>query len=570
MILMCTFLSFAGMAQDNFRFIPYGEDYGLPQSSIYDIAQDQNGFIWIGTADGLCRFDGYQMKVYKQSPTDKKAISSYKEFRFYTDYEKRLWIVSFNGISLYNPVTDDFTNVLVYTPQKVVIATNHFFGEDKDFIWVGLCSYGVMKVDKKTLRAHNTSLTRTSLRASNNVGYHGFFEKGKIWMIDNNESATNVFSIYDVDTKKSDTIPIPLNNIINLNDSQALGLTANKAHLINKRTLAFQTIDVLPNGKEHYAIGMSKTNASEVILASATHGLFYLDTRHARITKHIFYLNPENKSAILYPRCTFTDRSGNTWVGTRGEGVFKLSYPFKKFEWYRSDHAANNNVFGLYADNTDLYASLLSSGVITFSRSGIGSAKNIVLTKNIGHALNNAAILNGFGKDRVVIMVNGTTSHGGRGNLRHFLFKDKNENLITNVGEYLVSISECAKNRFCVQTQGRFINETLCSGFIDRDANLWVGSFTGAFKLQRGKWERVRLPENKEVKSMCQDNDGNIWLGSNDDIVVINSNQKVINRFTEDNGLLNAHVYSILKDDDGNMWFSHNKGLTVFHWKENT
>src|SRR6187549_2948466 len=67
MMLVSAFLSFAALAQDNFRFIPYGEDYGLPQSSIYDIAQDQNGFIWIGTAGGVCRFDGYGMKVYKQS-----------------------------------------------------------------------------------------------------------------------------------------------------------------------------------------------------------------------------------------------------------------------------------------------------------------------------------------------------------------------------------------------------------------------------------------------------------------------------------------------------------------------
>lgn len=597
MILVGALLSVASVAQDNFRFTPYGENFGLPQNSIYDIAQDQKGFIWIGTAEGLCRFDGFQMKVYKQSPTDPRAIPSYKEFRFYTDNDKRLWIVSFNGISLYNPITDDFTNVLVYTPRNVVIAKNHFFGEDNDFIWIGLCSYGLVKVQKKTLKVTTTSLTRTSLRPSNNVGYHGFLEKGKIWLIDNNESAAPVFSMYDVATQKTDTVRIPLNNIINLNDSQALGLTASKALLINKKTLAHQAIDITGTGKEHHVTGMSKVSASEVILSSITHGLYYVDTKQARVTKHFFYADPENKKTILYPRCTFTDRSGNTWVGTRGEGVFKLSYQHKKFQWYRSDHAANNNVFGLYADNTHVYASLLSSGMIKFSRSGKDTAVNIPLAKNIRNAVNNAAIINGLGKDKLVIMVNGTVNNGcsipaiytkstgtleamnpevqqffanhwGRGNLRHFIIKDANENLYTNAGEYLVVISPCAKEGFCAQLLGQFKNETLCSGFIDNNGNIWVGSFTGVYKQVGGKWEKVHLPENKEVKSMCQDNDGNMWLGSNDDIVVINSDQKVINRFTEDNGLLNAHIYSILKDEDGNMWFSHNKGLTVYRWKE--
>lgn len=595
-LIFAVFLFFAARAQNNYRFTPYGEDNGLPQSSIYDIAQDQNGFIWIGTAGGLCRFDGFQMKVYKQSTTDPRAISSYKEFRFYTDNDKRLWIVSFNGISLYNPVTDDFTNVLVYSPKNVVIAENHFFGEDNDFIWVGLCSYGVVKVHKKTLKVHPTPLTRTSLRASNNVGYHGFLDGGKIWIVDNNESEFPVFSIYDVAANKTDTINIPLNNIINLNDSQALGLTANKALLIHKKTLHYQTIDITGNGKEHYITGMSRSSASGVILSSITHGLYFLDTKHGRLTRHLAYVNPENKKA-LYPRCTFTDRSGNTWVGTRGEGVFKLSYPYKKFEWYRSDHAANNNVFGLYADNSNLYASLLSSGMIRFARGSGDTPVNITLTKYIGNVLNNATIINGLGKDKLVIMLNGTLNNGasvpvvynkntgavnpmnsevqqffathwGRGNLRHFLFKDANENLYTNVGEYLAVISLCGDSRFCVRSIGQFNNETLCSGFIDREGNIWVGSFTGAFKQKGGKWERVRLPENKEVKSMCQDDDGNMWFSSNDDIVVLNSEQKVIHHFTEENGLLNGHVYNIQKDNNGNMWFSHNKGLTVYRRKE--
>ena len=217
-LLLCLVVN----AQGTGGFTNYGVDQGLPQSSIYDISQDKNGFIWIGTAGGVCRFDGYQFKVYKTSDQDKNTIPAYKEFRFYHDNDGRMWITSFNGISLYNELTDNFTNVLIYKPRNVVIAENHFFGEDKEFIWVGLCSYGIVKIHKKTLQVRTTPLTKTSFRPSNNVGYHGFLENGKLWTVDNNESATGIFYRYDTQTQKADTIKIQLTDIVNLNDSEAL------------------------------------------------------------------------------------------------------------------------------------------------------------------------------------------------------------------------------------------------------------------------------------------------------------------------------------------------------------
>jgi hypothetical protein len=134
------------------------------------------------------------LKCTKHPNRIRMPFPAYKEFRFYHDNNGKMWITSFNGISVYNALTDNFTNVLVYKPKNVVIAENHFFGEDKDFIWVGLCSYGIVKIHKQTLKVHTTPLTKTSFRPGNNVGYHGFLENGKLWILDNNESATIFFT----------------------------------------------------------------------------------------------------------------------------------------------------------------------------------------------------------------------------------------------------------------------------------------------------------------------------------------------------------------------------------------
>jgi hypothetical protein len=592
LLLLCV----AAKAQSNGRFTNYGVDQGLPQSSIYDISQDRNGFIWIGTAGGVCRFDGYQFKVYKTSEQDKNAIPAYKEFRFYHDNNGRMWITSFNGISVYNELTDNFTNVLVYKPKNVVIAENHFFGEDRDFIWVGLCSYGIVKVHKQTLKVHTTPLTKTSFRPGNNVGYHGFLENGKLWILDNNESAQPIFSRYDTRTQKTDTIKMPLTDIINLNDSEALAMSLKSAFVINKKTLAYKTIPIMQNGADHSSISIYRESATEAILCSPTHGLFYIDTRSQKVTRQVAFTDPETKQSALFARCLYKDRSGNTWIGTRGEGVYKLSYPFKNFRTYRSVLSKNQNVFGVYADEQKLYAGFLTQGLTQFSRK-IDSSKNITINRNFPLAMNNAYTLTGFGKDKLLIMATSSVNsgynlpftytkatgkiellnkevvqafadHWGRGNMRHFIFKDEKENYLTNIGEYLFSLHSSNDGKLYPEILNRFTGESLTCGFKDRDGGLWVGTYTGVFYKDNSGWKRVNTPQNKEAKCISQDPDGNLWMGTNDELFILNKGHQVIKRYTEEDGLINAHVYSIVKDDDGNMWFSHNKGLTVYYWKE--
>jgi signal transduction histidine kinase len=585
---------FTVSAQDNLKFTSYGVDDGLAQSTIYDICQDKDGFIWVGTADGLCRFDGYQFKVYKTIANNPRSIASYKEFRFYTDKEGRFWIISFNGLSLYNPATDDFTNVIVYKPSNLVVAENHFFGEDEEDLWVGLCNYGIVKVNKKTLRAVKTPLTKTTLRNSINTAYHGFLEKDKLWVIDYNESAQPVLFRYDINKQKKDILPIPVSNIINLNDSTFFGVNANTTFIINKKTLSYRTALINANGSDAHIISIKKHADDEVFICSSTQGLIYFSTKSNRVTHSIGSRNSDANSPI-FASCVFTDRSGNTWIGTRGDGVEKISYPFKKFKWYRPGNTKNNNVFGLYANNETLFASAQGQGLFAYSRSG-SYVKTIELNKQLDAISNIARCIRPLGKDKLLLLSNARNktndipyiynivtqkikllnkevqtfykAHWGKGNLRYFLLNDNEKTYLTNIGEYLVSLNVCGEDIFCPVVIKRFPGETLTCCFRERNGNLWVGNFNGAYCLSNKGWEKVAIPKNKEIKTITQDPDGNIWLGTNDEIFVMNQNHQVIQRYSEESGLVNAHVYALRCDKLGNIWFSHNKGLSVYLWKQ--
>lgn len=584
------------LAQDNFRFTTYGVDQGLVQSSIDDISQDKDGFLWVGTAGGLCRFDGYQFSTYKMSAQNQKSIPSDRGFHFYNDKSGRLWVISYYGVSIYNSTNDNFTNLFVYKPQNVITIENHIYGEDDQYIWAGFCSYGIVKIDKQSGKVITTSLTQSSHRPNNNSWYRGFLEKGKLWIIDNNESSKSVFLVYDINKKKTDTLPIVITDIINLNDSEALGLNGKTALLINKKTLATKTIAIDDHGNDPNIFSMSKETSEEVLLCSVTKGLLYLNTRLGKIIRHISIVNPENKKSLLLARCAFKDKSGNTWIGSGNDGLQKMAYPFKKFRLYRSDITKGNNVFSIYADSSKVYIGEQGHGLSIYERGG-GFINNIQVNKTIPAIANNAFATAPWSNDKLIFLDNSSirnhnneaaylsmstgkisllntqirkafSTYWGLGNLHHFLNPDINHTYLTNLGEYLLSLKECSPGIFCADTIKRFTDETLSNSFRDKNGAVWVGTYQHLFVQTKSGWEKIALNKNIEIKHITEDLNGNIWVATPNEIYVINESHTIINHFTEENGLVNAHVYGILPDDDGNMWFSHNKGLSVYRWKQ--
>lgn len=94
----------------NFERIP--NELGLSQNLISAIAQDEQGFLWVGTKDGLSRFDGFQFKVFRHLPGDSSSISDDHIKSLFIDAQKRFWIATSSGLDLYNPSKESFYHIL--------------------------------------------------------------------------------------------------------------------------------------------------------------------------------------------------------------------------------------------------------------------------------------------------------------------------------------------------------------------------------------------------------------------------------------------------------------------------
>src|SRR5882762_3878592 len=90
------------------RFTHLSNEQGLSNSTIETIFQDSRGFLWFGTRDGLNRYDGNEMVIYRNDPADSSSLSDNYIRCIYEDKDHHLWVGTINGLNRFDPEKNDF------------------------------------------------------------------------------------------------------------------------------------------------------------------------------------------------------------------------------------------------------------------------------------------------------------------------------------------------------------------------------------------------------------------------------------------------------------------------------
>src|SRR5262249_29183084 len=125
---------------------------GLPNSNVHAIVQDGSGFIWFGTQDGLVRYDGNKMRVYRPVEKDPTSISSGYITALTLDANGKLWVgTAEHGVNLYDPSTDQFTR-FARDPSKGLTSegVTSIARDPKDRIWFAMSSGGLNRFEPAT------------------------------------------------------------------------------------------------------------------------------------------------------------------------------------------------------------------------------------------------------------------------------------------------------------------------------------------------------------------------------------------------------------------------------------
>jgi ligand-binding sensor domain-containing protein len=154
LIFFCCWLGFPQAGDGQFPFEnPMVIDQKTDLSSDYvtAIVEDRNGFMWFGTLEGLCRYDGTEVKTYKHKTQDDRSLPADYIMDLMIDRNGRLWVGTGGGIALYNPSTNDFTRLNLQDNRAGVSfepRVNALFQDRQGEIWIGVHSlFGLFRLD---------------------------------------------------------------------------------------------------------------------------------------------------------------------------------------------------------------------------------------------------------------------------------------------------------------------------------------------------------------------------------------------------------------------------------------
>ena len=136
--------------QQNYLFENISVPEGLSNSTVNYIFQDSNGFLWISTADGLNRYDGNNVKVFKNDPNDSTTIPTNVCYAVAEDSDGFIWIgVSNNIIAKYDPKNETFQSYHIETAGVTTISVFYSALYDtKGNLWFVTTNHGIQKFNK--------------------------------------------------------------------------------------------------------------------------------------------------------------------------------------------------------------------------------------------------------------------------------------------------------------------------------------------------------------------------------------------------------------------------------------
>jgi hypothetical protein len=201
--------SLLGQKKYNFEHISIPD--GLSNNQVWDVIQDKYGFLWIATADGLNRYDGYSFKIYKNDPGNPKSLANNYVYSLMIDDDGILWVGTTGGLCRYDRANETFETILPDSSSANSVSNTilKIMQDSKKRIWLGT-SDGLFKIDKSTEKIEKTFIkngdnkapfigqTWAILETSSSQIYADYYFQG---LTKYNES-TNLFEWIDVSPTK--------------------------------------------------------------------------------------------------------------------------------------------------------------------------------------------------------------------------------------------------------------------------------------------------------------------------------------------------------------------------------
>jgi len=312
----------------NVRFRNYGVEEGLSQSTAMQIAQDKTGFLWIGTQDGLNRFDGYGFKVYKHVRGDAHSLSDNHVRALAADSDGALWIgTQAGGLNRYDATLDRFDSYLADPAQNNALANNLVTAlilDRRGWLWVASAGGKLQWFDRTTRSFLDTPLgmraplTGVRAMAEQADGSVLLGTRAGLWVCDANAANMRELQLDPAQSLDIQALTIAPNGEIwaSATGAGVYRLAGDGRILGRYRTAGAE--HVLPDDDVR---DMKFDGAGRLWLATKAGGLLRVDPNEESV--HQFQHDPTDRHSLAGNRqqSVLIDRDGLIWAGSWNDGL---------------------------------------------------------------------------------------------------------------------------------------------------------------------------------------------------------------------------------------------------------
>ena len=613
-------LWFSGFSQQ-YVFTNYSINNGLSQSVVNCIFQDSQDYIWIGTQNGLCRFNGETFDVFSYNPADSCSISNNWIYAITEDHDRNLWIGTKGGLNRYLVTRNKF--------ERIAYRTGYPFDLTR-YCYDLLClRNGNILINTPPLISVYNPVKGSFTHFQSTLEYDGGVKDvrmpvmeetdGQLWIGSSKGLAgfspnTKEFSYY-LFVDKEGTVVRDVHVSALYKDNRGVLWVGTTSGLFNFDAVSDRFVEA------QFAVGPSHRFSFEnscirailedkngnLIIGAEGKGLYVLSTSGPLPVTVQNYTSENSEIGHNIVQSLWIDRSENLWIGTL-QGVSKTDLKKKKFQIYRRSNSPNsldllgNVIASLYKDE---------QGILWVGNWGQGLNLVNRTTNQVEHFSTRMSGKHKIPNDFIHVIYEDSDHHIWLGTRNGLLIYDKPGNQFVPWNEYfhnpkmpaldqvrIYMIVQDRDSNYWIATQNGLIKINLKKSTLevfrkelddshrlsenliyclleDSDGLIWIGTVGGLDVYHPGTQRISHYRKGDKglsddfVITLCEDSKKRIWIGTATYVNVFDKKDSTFTYYSQKEGLPNNRIFEIVKDRNNDLWIATGKGLCKFNMKQN-
>lgn len=576
-------------------FKKYTTKDGMLNNSVYSIEKSNNGLWWIGTAEGLQRFDGYNFENWTEA-SDKQTTIHMGVQRIFEDSKTNVWVFNLGypyvfpaGSKKYQLVTIDSTRETYY-PDTYLIPLMEMNGR----VWCfqeNTGFYGINMLSKKIDTLIRILYKPDQIAGNiNSIPFVGKDENGFSWVTQDIADSNYIIQFKAGEPVKRIAFPVEkygkLKAYLPVGDNRFLFLSTKYTALCKgddfSRPVKILSKENIPgNFVRYFSYEKLKIYNKGSFIFAGEKGIYeYIpstQTLQEYATAAFSQINLTRQFIFVLKE----DERGNLWIGRDASDGLLVFFPGKlKFKLLQAPRQYFNMVYSLASDNRGkVFASNFQKGINVFDKSGQWvNYIDLPKTENgLSPSLRSMNFINSnhlvmkslFGKMFVLntnnyslqdisrlipLRVSGQNTFDG-----HFLQVGDNKLQFVH-DNYVLQLDKKGESYSIELVDSLFSERSINTFTYLSNGQLMLGTSDGCYLKNNNNWSKIPGTEKYYFKHLAIDDKGTVWAASTFGILLIRNN-KIVKTYNVASGLLNEFIYGILFDEEGNAWYSCNMGL---------